>query len=469
MDDMNDTHDTTGQPTGAAPQPGDPGPRLGSEQIRELHQLRRSTNDRYIAGVAGGLGRHFGIDPTIIRVVLVVLAFFGLAGMVIYVAAWLFVPEDGQQRARIDLGPEGRKAILIGAVVVAALLFLGDSLGNLGGNGFFWPLPLIIIGLVVFAVVAGRNNRRQPPAPWGGPVGTHPGAVPSTTPSYAASPAYAATYGGPATPEPGSNPGSDPGFDQTRPLPWSEAGGAPANSYTASYTATAAPPAWMPPTAPAYVPPPRPRRTGIVLFWPTLALIAIALGTMAAFGLSVPVAAYPAVALAITGAMLVLGAFMGRGGGLIALGLFTSIALALTSIVGVTVGDSGNKQLHLQPLTAAEVASVQHAGTGTIDLDLSKVADPANLDGRTIDLSLRAGEIRVTTPPGVTVELAARIRYAGDLTVGQDNSSGINPQIHQQLNAAPGQPTLRLNIDLRVGSVEVNNASSAPTTSEELS
>lgn len=462
MDDMNDTHDTTGQPTGAAPQPGDPGPRLGSEQIRELHQLRRSTNDRYIAGVAGGLGRHFGIDPTIIRVVLVVLAFFGLAGVVIYVAAWLFVPEDGQQRARIELGHEGRKAMLIGAVVVAGLLFLGDSLGNLGGNGFFWPLPLIIIGLVVFAVVAGRNNRRQPPAPWGGPIGTHP--------------ANAVAPGGSGTPvgtpvgdtsSAAGNAGNDPGFDQTRPLPWSEGGAAP--TYGPTYTATSvAPPAWMPPAAPAYVPPPRPRRTGMVLFWPTLALIAIALGSMAAFGLSVPVAAYPAVALAITGAMLVLGAFVGRGGGLIALGLFTSVALALTSIVGVTVGDSGNKQLHLQPLTAAEVTSVRHAGTGTIDLDLTKVADPANLDGRTIDLSLRAGEIRVTTPPGVTVELAARIRYAGDLTVGPDNSSGINPQMHQQLNAAPGQPTLRLNIDLRVGSVEVNNASSVPTTSEEL-
>ena len=40
------------------------------------------------------------------------------------------------------------------------------------------------------------------------------------------------------------------------------------------------------PPAPAYVPPPRPRRTGLVLFWPTLALIAIALGTLGIFDTS---------------------------------------------------------------------------------------------------------------------------------------------------------------------------------------
>jgi hypothetical protein len=35
---------------------------------QDLDRLRRSVTDRYVAGVAGGLGRHFGIDPTIIRV-----------------------------------------------------------------------------------------------------------------------------------------------------------------------------------------------------------------------------------------------------------------------------------------------------------------------------------------------------------------------------------------------------------------
>ena len=53
--------------------PADPGPRLDRDSVRELNQLRRSRDDRFVAGVAGGLGRHFGIDPTIVRVVLIAL------------------------------------------------------------------------------------------------------------------------------------------------------------------------------------------------------------------------------------------------------------------------------------------------------------------------------------------------------------------------------------------------------------
>ena len=91
----------TGTPTGQHS-----GPRVSGEQMRDVNRLRRSTSDRYIAGVAGGLGRHFDIDPTIIRVLLAVLTFFGGAGLLIYGAVWLFVPEDGQDRAPIELGPD---------------------------------------------------------------------------------------------------------------------------------------------------------------------------------------------------------------------------------------------------------------------------------------------------------------------------------------------------------------------------
>ena len=90
------------------------------------------------------------------------------------------------------------------------------------------------------------------------------------------------------------------------------------------------PPAWMPPPPPAYVPPPRPRRTGLVLFWPTLALIAIALGTLGIFDVngSVQPSAYVALAVAVIAVMLLVGAFVGRPGGLIALGIIASLGLA---------------------------------------------------------------------------------------------------------------------------------------------
>ena len=82
----------TGGPTGSRTG-------LDRDALRDFERLRRSTTDRKIAGVAGGLGRHLNIDPTILRVLFVVLVFFGGAGLLLYGAAWLVVPEEGSDKA----------------------------------------------------------------------------------------------------------------------------------------------------------------------------------------------------------------------------------------------------------------------------------------------------------------------------------------------------------------------------------
>ena len=94
---------------------------MNTEHLRDYSQLRRSTTDRKVAGVAGGLGRHLNIDPTILRVVFVVLCFFGGAGFVLYGAAWLFVPEDGHDHAAVSTSPSTRNAVLIVAAVIVLI------------------------------------------------------------------------------------------------------------------------------------------------------------------------------------------------------------------------------------------------------------------------------------------------------------------------------------------------------------
>lgn len=54
-------------------------------------KLYRSLEDRQIAGICGGLARYFDIDPTVIRLIAVVLAFAG-GGVLAYLIAWLIVP-----------------------------------------------------------------------------------------------------------------------------------------------------------------------------------------------------------------------------------------------------------------------------------------------------------------------------------------------------------------------------------------
>ena len=57
-------------------------------------RLYRSRHERMIAGVAGGLGEYFTIDPTLIRLVFVVFTFLGGPGAVLYLIGWFVIPEE---------------------------------------------------------------------------------------------------------------------------------------------------------------------------------------------------------------------------------------------------------------------------------------------------------------------------------------------------------------------------------------
>jgi phage shock protein C len=61
----------------------------------EQRRLTRSRTNRIIAGVCGGLGEYFGIDPTIIRIIFVLLALPGGApGILPYLILWVIMPEE---------------------------------------------------------------------------------------------------------------------------------------------------------------------------------------------------------------------------------------------------------------------------------------------------------------------------------------------------------------------------------------
>ena len=64
-----------------------------------LKRLFRSRTDRFLAGVCGGLGEYFNIDSNLIRLLFVVLAFMGGAGIILYLAALIIVPENPHQVA----------------------------------------------------------------------------------------------------------------------------------------------------------------------------------------------------------------------------------------------------------------------------------------------------------------------------------------------------------------------------------
>ena len=59
-------------------------------------KLVRPTEGRWIAGVAAGLADYSGLDVGLVRVIFAVATAFGLIGVVVYLAAWLLVPEEGE-------------------------------------------------------------------------------------------------------------------------------------------------------------------------------------------------------------------------------------------------------------------------------------------------------------------------------------------------------------------------------------
>lgn len=112
-------------------------------------KLTRATDDRVLGGVAGGLGRYFSVDPIIFRIGFVVLVFVGGTGVLAYLAAVLFVPDEGKTAPLAAR----RKVVAIAGVVVLAIAAL-SFLGSFGSGWYFWgPGP----GLLGVAVVTAAG------------------------------------------------------------------------------------------------------------------------------------------------------------------------------------------------------------------------------------------------------------------------------------------------------------------------
>jgi phage shock protein C len=66
---------------------------------RQSLPLRRLLQGRMLAGVASGIADYLGVDPTIVRIAMVVLVFVGGAGIPLYLAGWLLIPEEGSDQS----------------------------------------------------------------------------------------------------------------------------------------------------------------------------------------------------------------------------------------------------------------------------------------------------------------------------------------------------------------------------------
>ena len=139
------------------PQQEPPPPAAATAAAGAPRRLTRSSSDRVLGGVAGGLGRYFDIDPIIFRIGFVVLMIAGGAGALAYLAAWLLVPAD----PIAGEAPAGRNRLLTwigaGILIVAACIVLGEGLFFAGPPLFGFAL-LAMIGVALWRAAENRGD-----------------------------------------------------------------------------------------------------------------------------------------------------------------------------------------------------------------------------------------------------------------------------------------------------------------------
>lgn len=131
---------------------------------QEIKRLERSSSDRLLAGVSGGLGRYFDLNPAVFRLGFVILTLLGGAGILTYLVAVLVVPEEGAEQsiaARVLAERRTRPWPLVGLGLVAAavlVLLSRAALWPVAGAG--WVIVLLAGLAILWTFDTRRGNAR---------------------------------------------------------------------------------------------------------------------------------------------------------------------------------------------------------------------------------------------------------------------------------------------------------------------
>lgn len=143
-----------------------------------VRRLYRSATERYIAGVCGGLGEYFNIDPAFVRILFVLLTFASGFGLLAYLILWISVrrrpagvPLDEPISAKAeppvqrDYSPWSRLLPGILLIALGVIFFIHENVYWFDIEDVwekFWPVTLIAIGLLL-VLYKGHSRRETAP------------------------------------------------------------------------------------------------------------------------------------------------------------------------------------------------------------------------------------------------------------------------------------------------------------------
>ncbi len=435
------TPPTTPPPAGSQP--------LGFFDWIRAQGIQRG-RDRWVGGVASGIAQRLGVDPLIVRGILIVLAVFAGIGVLLYGLAWALLPEpDG--RIHVQEAAAGRwSAGMTGALITTIIGFPGLGNGVWGWDrhgfgGFIWAI--FWVGGIIYLIyyLTQRNKTRN-----------------GTTPMSSHSPAY----GGPGPQQPSyaqaghTQPmNAQPGYAQAS----HGQTGSPLPSYAPSAYDTVPGPAWgaPPPSGPtpppgggyrpvpggSPVPPAKPRNLGpgapAVAVTAGLALLvgggikALDAGHLINLGDSSNAVVWASGA-AVLGLGILFAGLRGRTSGV--LGFFAAVALIIGGIFNVVPnGDRfrfQNADWSPASIEQARVGFEITGGTGTADLTTLALNPPLGTDV-VVPIDATASNLTVVIPDTVPVQVQADMTM-GNLNEGGRSHGGMTTQQSDYNTGLPG-------------------------------
>jgi len=420
--------ETMDQQAPSPTQPPGPGPAPYRSPFEAgKRKLRRSRSNRFLGGVAGGLGEYLGVDANSLRVGFVLFSFLflaGIGGMFLYVLAWVIIPEAGAVTSPLQDAVQGRPwqdwdrsarswAIVLGSLVLAVIWSFGV------GPGLHWrALPAL---LIVAAVIILLLSRHGPLNPWHNCNGYR---------------------GGPGGPPPSSQGGPWPGAQTGGPVPYPPASGpgpyvpdSPgAGPGEASSPTTFAPPAGNDPQDSDWL-----QAQRAAAGWASEQLAAAGVPSAPPYGATRRIASRR----------------RGHGSGfsVFVIGLVLVCMLAAIGFV-LNAGSSlrgGIGYSHYAPSSLSSVDRHYREGIGNLAVDLSAVSFPAS--GHTVTMSVGIGRLSVVVPASATVSVNATTG------IGNVNVFGVSgPNFHRVVRGGPHAPKggrLTLNLHVGIGSIAV--------------
>jgi len=398
-------------------------PRTQESTTSGPRQIRRDVENGVIGGVAAGFARHLGVDVVWIRLAFVLTTFLaGGLGIVVYLASWLIVPAGDVRPATATAAQDreerpGRGAAFwtgVGLVAIGGITLLDGVLDPLTAR-YGWIstgeliLPLALIGLGILIYRSSRDDTVLP------------------------------------------LPLRDVAATERRIEEWAEGLEERAEAWEERHEVRA-----------ADLRAARSRsRVAPLTFGAGLVTLG-ALWLLGSFGVSgITFGRTVSATLLVVGTGLVVGAFRGRGRGLVGAGLLlvpvVIVATLAPQVDGIVLTDGDVRERVERPATLAALPAEYEFGAGRTTIDLRGIDGEAlAAAGRTtLLIEFGVGELIVLLPADVAVEVEATLGI-GELAVGDVRVGGIGQERTVRLDGtSPDTGLLVLTVEQGIGSMTV--------------